>query len=316
MVFRIACAAAARHLLPHGNSNARWQQVAIALAVFVLGMNAVRSPLIAADPPNKPSTAKSSRDEAIHSIPFAKFAPEVREKISTVINDASLYRRLPIQVVDCEPDLFQFVVNNPDVMVNIWQLMGVTNVTLDRTDADRFRCSDGDGTTARVEIVSRSHDTQVIYAEGNYDGPLFPKAVRGQCVIVLKYASVRESNGRYYETVRLDTFLRVENMGVELLAKLFQGMVGKTIDHNFAETVAFLGSMSHTSEVNPRGMQRLAARMNHVAADRREQFVGITDRVAEKLASSDEPADASGNAVLTDVVQSSAAIVAPTAAKR
>jgi truncated hemoglobin YjbI len=277
---------------------------------------ATAHPLRAADPPNKASSSKSNRDEAVRSVPLATFSPDIRDKVSTCLNDASLYRRLPIQVVDCEPDLFRYVVENPDIMVNIWQLMGVTNVTLQRTDADHFRCSDGDGTTAQVQVVSRSSDTQVIYAEGNYDGPLFPRAVHGQCVIVLKYVSLRQSGGRFYQTVRLDTFLRVDNIGLDLLAKLFQGMVGKTIDHNFSETVAFMGSMSHTAEVNPHGMRRMLNHMANIDDVRRDQFLSLTDQVAEKIATGPEHPDPDVEPAMAEVVQSRPLAIPQSGAKR
>ena len=306
MVVRIADASRARPVAPRSSYSPR----------SPFHSPARRHRCAAADPPNKASSSKSNRDEAIHSIQLAKLSPDIRAKVTTCINDASLYRRLPIQVVDCEPDLFRYVVENPDIMVNIWQMMGVTNVTLQRTDADHFRCSDGDGTTAQVQVIAHSSDTQIIYAEGDYDGPLFPKAVHGQCVVVLKYISLRESSGRLYQTVRLDTFLRVDNIGVELLAKLFQGMVGKTIDHNFSETVAFMGSMSHTAEVNPNGMRRMLNRMPNIDDSRRDQFLSITDQVAEKIATSPEHPDPDVEPVMAEVVQSRPLAIPQPATKR
>ena len=293
---------------PAAKTNWRLAYAAAAITLFAAQLGARSLP--AADTASKASTARTTRDEAARSIPLARLAPDVHEKVSAVLNDTSLYRRLPIETVDCEPDLFAFIVNNPDVMVNIWQLMGVTNVSLDRLDADHFRCSDGDGTTAKVEVVYRARDTQVIYAEGFYDGPLFPKTVRGQCVMVLKYASARAANGRFEETVRLDTFLHVDNIGLEIIAKLFQGVVGRTIDHNFGETVAFMGSMSHTAETNPRGIARVAARLNHVDQARREQFVTVANHVADKLAGV-KSFDGDENSALAEVIQSSAIAPAP-----
>lgn len=258
-----------------------------------------------AEPATKASTSNAAHADAIRTVPLDKLPADVRPKIAAVLNDTSLFRRLPVQVVDCEPELFSFMEGNPDVIVNIWQLMGVTNVKLDRIDGNRFRCSDGDGTTASAEIVLRNRDTEIIYAEGLYEGPLFPRQVRGQCVGVLKSASQRETNGRYYVTVRLDTFLHVDNVGVELLAKIFQGVVGRTIDHNFEETVGFLGSVSRTAETNPRGMERLAAKLNRVEPTRRQEFVALTDAVATKL-SGVELAASDTNSILTGIVQSAA----------
>jgi hypothetical protein len=287
-----------------GNSAHRWVAALLAAALAVS-----TSWLAAAEPPNKASTSRIARDDAARSIPLEKLSPESRAKVAGVVNDASLFRRLPIQTVDCEPELFQYMANNPDVLVNIWHVMGVTNVSLERVDATHFRCTDGDGTTGRVEVEFRNRDTQVIYAEGFYDGPLMPNKVRGECVVVLKHVSNREKNGRYSETVRLDTFLRVDNVGIEIVARLFQGLVGRTIDHNFGETIAFLGSVSRTAEVNPRGMRRLASKLDQVSPERREQFVAVTDRVAEKLVDA-RLDDSDDNQPLAEVVQSSAVIPA------
>jgi hypothetical protein len=238
---------------------------------------------LAAEPELKANTSRAAREDAVRSIPLDKVSPEIRSKVATVLDNASIFRRLPVQVADCEPELFHFLVRQPEVVVNIWQVMGVSNVSMERPDETHFRCSDGDGTTAHGEFVFRNHDTQVLFAEGVYDGPLFPRPVRGQAVIVLKTACIRETNGRYYVTARLDTFLHVDNFGVEMVAKMFQGWLGHTIDHNFGEAVAFLGSVSHAAENNPLGMRRMAAKLNHVDPEYRQQFVELTDHVAEKM---------------------------------
>jgi hypothetical protein len=275
-------------------SVARWQML---IALLVVSISAAR--LMAAEPMGNPYAPHNTRDEAVRLIPFDKLPPEMRGKITSVIRDVSIYRCLPTQTVDCEPDLFRFLIINPDVLVNIWHVMGVSNITLDRAGPDQFRCADGDGTTANVDVVYRGPQVQVIYAEGLYDGPLFPRPVRGQCVAVLQYSNTRKANGRFEETARLDTFLHVDNVGVELLAKMFQGLVGRTIDHNFAETVSFIGSVSHTAETNPRGMRRLAGKLDHVEPERRNQFVAVTDHVAAKLADA-KPAD--DDAALAQVI--------------
>lgn len=244
------------------------------------------SPAHAAEPSSKATkaaTGRAARDEALRAIPRDKLAAQARQRVAEVIDHPSLFRRLPVQVVDCDPELFHYLVRNPEVIVNIWQLMGLTQVTMDHSDGI-YRCADGEGTTAAAEFVYQDHDTHILYAEGIYDGPLLPRPVRGKCVVVLKTATVCETNGRYYVTARLDTFLRVDNAGVELVAKLIQGWVGKTVDHNFAETIGFLGSVSRTAETNPQGMRRLAAKLNKIDDAQRHELVRLSDQVAGKMA--------------------------------
>ena len=172
--------------MPRQDGNESFARIAGGYLTILLAL--ASNPACAAEPPSKASTSHAAHDYALRAIPLDKLPAEVRPRVAAVLNDTSLFRRLPVQVVDCEPELFNFMESNPDVIVNIWQLMGVTNVKLDRVEGNRFRCTDGDGTTAKAEIIFRNADTEIIYAEGFYDGPLFPKPVRGQCVGVIKSA--------------------------------------------------------------------------------------------------------------------------------
>src|SRR5690606_27306231 len=83
--------------------------------------------VLAADSPAKAATSRAARAEAIRSIPLDRLAPPAKDKVARVIHDASLFRRLPVQVVECEPELFHFLAGNPEVIVSIWQEMGLTH---------------------------------------------------------------------------------------------------------------------------------------------------------------------------------------------
>jgi hypothetical protein len=88
----------------------------------------------------------------------------------------------------------------------------------------------------------------------------------------------------------MDGFLNVDSGGVEVLARTLQPLVVKNVDGNFIQTVAFLGSMSKTAEVNLTGMQRLAARLGHVQPETRQQFSEVVVAVSRRAASKGETA--------------------------
>jgi hypothetical protein len=239
----------------------------------------------AADSPTgKATNSRAARDDAIKSIPFDKLGPDMRARVWAVINNVSVYRRLPTQSIECEPDLFVFLVRNPEVVVDIWRVMGITNMTLDRSGPDRYRASDGQGTTGNVEFAYRGDDLHVIYSEGMYDGPMYPAKLRGQCVMILKSNYVRGPNGRVTVVNRLDAFLRIENVGLEIVAKTLQPLLGKTADHNFSETTSFVNTLAHTAQTNPVGVSRLAQRLRHVDPPIRQQFADLAVRSADDAA--------------------------------
>jgi hypothetical protein len=99
-------------------------------------------------------------------------------------------------------------------------------------------------------------------------------------LLLFKSGYVRANDGHWFVTTRLDAFLNLEPGALELLTKSLQPLVGPVADANFTQTLGFVGSLSHTAEVNPRGMQRLAAKLTHVPPEVRQQFAEIADRVA------------------------------------
>lgn len=261
---------------------------ATALAVLVIsgGRLQAASPLKARPNPSRGTTSRAACQSALRSIPLEKLDVTARAKVGSVLSNVTVFRRMPIQVVDCDPHLYLFLVRHPDVVVNIWQVLKISSLELREIGPAVYRMVESVGTLATVEFLYRSHDTHVIYAEGSYEGPLLARPVRGRCLMVLKSGYVRETDGRYYITSRLDTFLNVEPGGIELLAKAFHPLMGQVADDNFVQTVAFIGSLSRTAEVNCRGVQRLAGRLNHVQPQLRTQLGQLAAKIAQPPAAS------------------------------
>lgn len=233
----------------------------------------------AAKPDMAASTSRSARDDATRLIPLDKLSDPARQKVASVMQQVSIFRRLPTQVIECDPNLYLFLVEHPDLVVNMWEVMDVSDMRLEKTGEDTYRANDGAGTSGHVEYLYRSHDTHIMYAEGAYHGPLFATPVHGRCLLVLKTGYVREPNERYYITCRLDTFIQLNNVGVEFVAKTFQPLVGKTADHNFRETAAFLSLVSRSAELKPAALQGLCARLHRVSDDDRDDFCELADQL-------------------------------------
>jgi hypothetical protein len=239
---------------------------------------------------------RAARDEAMRAIPWKQIAEPQRRKLQYVVQNASMYRRLPTRVIDCDPDLFTFLLQHPEVVVDVWQMMGVSRVTLQQTADRAYKADDGAGTTGNVTYLytnwgAGAQNLAVVYADGAYEGKPFIKPLRAKTAIVLQSGAVEETNGRNYVTVRVDSFVCIEQMGIELVAKTVQPWINKTADRNFIETLGFVSTFSQTAEKNPQGMQRLANRLQTVDAPTRDQLVNLCYRAAQKYAKNDAPAE-------------------------
>lgn len=233
------------------------------------------------------TTSSQARNEAVRAIPFQRIAPNYRRRVKQVLSDTSLYRRLPTMTVDCHPPLFTFLAKNPDVLVQIWRQLGISNIDLVREGNHRFRMTDSVGTVGHLVIVEQNCDDRaqnrlVMYAEGAYEGKPFRRPVRAQCVLLLRSGSVKETNGRHYVAVRLDTFLRIDRASLELFAKAVHPLVGKTNDRNFADTINFISKMSQAAETRPLTIERLANSLPKVSDERKRQLVNITYECADQ----------------------------------
>ena len=246
-------------------------------------------PTVAAEPPatERASSSLLARQQVIRSIPFDQLSDVKRSKLEEIIHRPSLYRRLPVQVSDCDQQLFTFLVRNPEVVINMWQLMGATKIQFQRSGPYHFTFSDGAGTVSRIELVYGTPDLHIFYAEGSYSGPLITRPVRGRCVMVLN-TSHPQQQGRQYLASRLDVFLQVDHLGVEWLAKTLHPLLGATVDKNYADTIRFIGQLSRASARNRAGIERLTARLTRLDPAVRTRFGKIVAQIAESAQTSAE----------------------------
>lgn len=264
----------------------------VSLAVLLAGTAGVQ----AASPGNAATDATSSRaarDEAIRALPWKQMSPANRGTAQTIINDASIYRRLPTRVIDCDPDLFTFLLQHPEVVIDVWRVMGVSQVALTKTPDGNYHGTDGAGTTGTVRYLfcnwgQNAQNVAVVYADGAYSGKPFVTPLKAQSIMLVRSGAIQETNGRRYVTVKIDSFVRVEQLGIEIVAKTVQPWINKTADQNVIETLTFVSNFSRTAERNPQGMQRLASRLN-TDEPTRTQLVNLCFRTAERYAQRDEP---------------------------
>lgn len=240
-----------------------------------------------ADDFSKPSTSRQSRNEAVRAIPMNALTDTAKTKIQSVLRNTSVYRRLPANQYLCDPDMHNFLIRYPEVVVGIWKVMGITQVDAKRVKDYTIRAADGMGTVSSVELLYGTKNLHVFYGQGTYEGPLFHNQMHGSCVLVLQSEFGKTPDGDPVVRDRLDVFLRVDNIGIKILAKTLHSLVGKTADINFTETTKFIGKISDTAEINGPGVKRLGDEVQSLRPDVRAAFqrlaIQVNDRAAERM---------------------------------
>ena len=262
--------------------------LALALTAMLAGLPCLSA---SAATPAGGSSTRQAREDAIKLLPMAKLNRETRDKVEAVVNDTSLFRRLPTQVIECDPTMYLFLVEHPEVVVNLWEMLEISDVKLRRTNEDSFFADDGAGTQGIVDYLHRSHDLHLLYCDGIYQGPIFNRKVRGRCVILLKTGYVTEPSGKCFVTCRVDAFIHLDNVSLDLLVKTFQPVVGPVADHNFRETLAFVETLNRAVEINHTGVEQLVRKLKHVQPETRDRFAAIGEEMTARasLAKSQRP---------------------------
>jgi hypothetical protein len=236
----------------------------------------------------------------VRAIPWQLIPPNEQAQVRSIVQGSAIYRRLPTRVIDCHPAMFTFLVQHPEVIADVWRVMGVSRVKLDKMGPGAYRGNDGAGTTGIVRFVAgewgpEARNTAVVFADGAYDGKPFVLPLRAKSIVLMRSNSVREPNGRYYVTVHADAFIHVEQMAVELVARTVQPWVNATADRNLVETLTFVSNFSRTAEKNPDGMKRMASRLTMVDDLTRNELVQLCNLAAARYGEQQwiRPADSS-----------------------
>jgi hypothetical protein len=233
--------------------------------------------------PTASTGSRAARNAAIRSIPLDRMDADARNKAISVLRRTSVFRQLPRQVIDCDPRYYLFLVRHPEVIVSIWKKMDATDMTFQRKGPEQFYAEDGAGTVGNFEFLYGDHKTHVLYGEGSYTGPLTARPVYASCLLVLSAKYVPHESGRHYVANQLNIFIAIKNVGVELVAKTFQNMIGRATDQNFIETANFVTKLGRTTEKNGPGVQRLAQQLPGLQPEVRAAFAeqaGIVYRKA------------------------------------
>lgn len=237
------------------------------------------------------SSSREARDEAMRAIPYNQLDRNSRIKVGAVLANTTIFRRLPAETIECDPHLFVFLIEHPDLVVNMWEVLGVSEVELLRGGERVFDATDKAGTRGHIEYLYQGPQIHLVYADGTYTGSLLPRPVRGRCVLLMRSSYTRSSDGRPIVRCSIDAFVHLDNVGVGVLAKTFQPLVTTAADHNFRETAAFLASVHHAAQMNYAGMQKLTEKLTNIDDDHRREFSDLTTQLAVRAALAEtEPA--------------------------
>lgn len=249
------------------------------LRAFLTGaiLMLVVSPILAQAP--RPVFVRTSDSVRVtERLPLEKLTAVGRAKIESVTEHASIVCRLPTRQFRCNKDIYLHLVRHPEIAVDIWRQMGVTQLQLRRESEFEFRTRDSSGAASRLELIYGTPELHIFYADGAYTGPILKHQLKGSCVMVLE-TEYSTNAGQPQVAHRMEVHARLDDVAGDLLARTLKPLVDRVMEHNFRESSRFAAQVYEAAEQNRDVLERYVRRMTRVQPTIKEQFSQLIDAV-------------------------------------
>lgn len=230
----------------------------------------------------KLASRSTTKQEALAAIPFDKLKESTQAVLREVVNNSTLHQTLPTTTIENDPDYYLFLIRNPEVVVNIWELMGASRFEIKKLADYRYEIKDSTGAKGKVQLIYGSPNLHLVYAEGYYEGPLFRRKIVGKSVFLLRSTYQKMADGTIQVVNKADAFVKVEGGGADFLVRALYPVFEKTSEHNFNQIIKFVERLHRTAQNNGTGMGQLARRLSNVAPTVQNQFATLSAMVHEK----------------------------------
>ena len=226
------------------------------------------------------SSGREARESARKALPLERLDGVDRRAAEKILRNPTLYRRLPIETFSCDRDLLEFSLEKPEVVVDIWRVLGISRLSLDPTAPRQWRMSDGWGTSGTLRQLHHERTpeggTLVLLGQGGYTGPLSPQPLSGSCLLLVRYRPTSAGqDGAPRHTMQVDAFLDADGVGLEVVTRTLQPLIARSSASNLHEICLFMSSLTASAAENPEGVARLAGRMTKIAPADRQTFAAI-----------------------------------------
>jgi hypothetical protein len=221
---------------------------------------------------------------SFQKIPWNDLSPAAQSKIKSVVSGASLFHRLPQQTIYADPEIYHYFVQHPDLVIGFWEQLGATQISLREVRENRYFLKETSETTAIIDVLHRTNDVCIVYAKGEYRGPLLAKSYQGEVILILRTQLTRDESNEPIVICDLDAFIQINSLGADVLAKLFFASLTKIADSNFEITTSFVGQISNAASRNTDSLKATTEEITSVRHEVCADFCDIVDRVAVRFA--------------------------------
>jgi hypothetical protein len=216
-------------------------------------------------------------DQARALVPWQHMNEKQRHKLEAIIAEPTVYHCAPSEVFLGSRELYALLLHEPRLTLELWKGLDVTSADMEQVEPGHYRGSDGKGSKGQWEFVYTSPELSVIYAEGEYRGPLLGGSLKTQSVVLLRTIYFQERDGKQYVKHQAMAFVRVDSGSLKLLAKAMRPVLQKSVEATVQESMWFVSLMCRYVHHDPHDVARLVGNAQSVPAEARDQLLKMLE---------------------------------------
>ncbi len=227
------------------------------------------------------SSDRNLKDQAIARLERTRLTQSGRQTAEQMVDKMSLFRRLPEVRFEMDPVAYDYFIGNPDVVVGLWQTLGISAIELRPAGKYQFQMNNVDGTNSKVFFLKRSQTSNIVYCEGEFQSPFLKNPITANGLICINARFEKDKDGTTFVRHSADVFVAFPNLAIEAAAKMISPVSNYIADRNFQEISLFMHSMSLSMARQPRWVQELAGKLQGVMPEQAAELNEVTLKVYE-----------------------------------
>jgi hypothetical protein len=227
----------------------------------VAGWVGVFAGLLAAGPAPAQSGGMAERPRLLRSaaadsslaagVPLEQLGPGFREHVRAVLAQPTLTTRGPSETFNCQPPVYHWLLDHPDLAVRLWQALGARCAPVEDRGGGVFGWHDEHGSDVRWQTVLHSADQRLWYAEGRVKPGVLLPMIAFQAVLLLDYTEGHDREGHPALRHQMRLYLHTDSHAAALAAKLVGASAPRLAEQYVAQLEMFFGGMAWYLDQNP-----------------------------------------------------------------
>jgi hypothetical protein len=227
----------------------------------------------------KPGTSTSAvRKQSIAELGLDRLSDAAQQKSQALLKNLGMYRRLPTISFECDPNVYDYFLRNPDVAVATWRAMDISQFQLQETGENQYHADAGDGSVGEVELYLHTPADTIIHCDGAFKSPLLPKPIIARSLMRLQTSFVKELDGRIIGTHTGDVFVEFPSQAVEAAARVIAPVSHSIADRNFKQMTLFVHLMSQAMVKQPGWVEQTGNKLDGISKPRKLEFLEVSAR--------------------------------------